>query len=279
MRFFDAHTHVFPAGIAAKAVHFLEEYYHRSWAGDGSADDLLRLMDEAGVEKALVFASATKPEQVRSVNNFMAQLQTESKGRFYAFGTLHPDHPENAAELERIVELGLHGLKVHPDFQHIYIDEPKMMRIYEAVGDRMPIVFHMGDRRTDFSSPWRLAKVLDDLPHLRVIAAHFGGYSEWDEVKRHLLGRDLWMDTSSTFWELPAPEARELALRHGIDRILLGSDYPAVSPAQAIADVRGMGLSDEENEKIFHLNAEKLFGWDAPAEGSGKRQMGKDKEK
>ena len=38
MKYIDMHTHVFPAGIAAKAVHFLEEYYHRSWAGDGSGD-------------------------------------------------------------------------------------------------------------------------------------------------------------------------------------------------------------------------------------------------
>ena len=102
--------------------------------------------------------------------------------------------------------------------------------------------------------------MLDAFAGLQVIAAHFGGYSEWDEVKKHLVGKNVWFDTSSTFWELPAAEAREIALAHGVDKLLFGSDYPASLPAQAIADVLTMGLNDEDNEKIFHLNVEKLFG-------------------
>ena len=56
-----------------------------------------------------------------------------------------------------------------------------------------------------------------------------------------------------------AEKAREIALLHGTDKILFGSDYPASLPQAAVADVLTMGLSDEDNEKIFHLNAEKLF--------------------
>jgi hypothetical protein len=84
--------------------------------------------------------------------------------------------------------------------------------------------------------------------------------SHLDEVKKHLVGRDVWFDTSSTFWELPAEQAKEIALAHGTDRILFGSDYPASLPGQAIADVLTMGLSDEDNEKIFYRNACKLLG-------------------
>jgi predicted TIM-barrel fold metal-dependent hydrolase len=79
-------------------------------------------------------------------------------------------------------------------------------------------------------------------------------------VKKHLVGRDVWFDTSSTFWELPEEQAKEIALAHGTDRILFGSDYPASLPGQAIADVLTMGLSDEDNEKIFYRNACKLLG-------------------
>ena len=74
-------------------------------------------------------------------------------------------------------------------------------------GEDFPILFHCGDSRTDFSSPWRLARVLDTFPHLKIIAAHFGGYSEWGEVWKHLTGRKLWFDTSSTLWKLPVEEA------------------------------------------------------------------------
>lgn len=259
MKYFDAHTHIFPAKIADKAVAFLEEYYHHRWPGGGDEADLLASMDAAGVETALIFSCATKPEQVIPANDFLARAQNEHPGRFYAFGTLHPDFKDIPGELQRIRELGLKGIKFHPDFQKIYIDEPRMMHIYELIGSSLPVTIHMGDRRTDFSSPWRLAGMLDAFPELKVIAAHFGGYSEWDEVKKHLVGRNVWFDTSSTFWELPAEKAREIALLHGTDKILFGSDYPASLPQAAVADVLTMGLSDEDNEKIFHLNAEKLF--------------------
>lgn len=260
MKYFDAHTHIFPAKIADKAVAFLENYYHHRWPGGGDIDDLLASMDEAGVETSLIFSCATKPEQVIPANDFLYAAQQKYPGRFYAFGTLHPDYRDLSGEIRRIRELGLKGIKIHPDFQKIYIDEPKMMHIYELIGDELPITIHMGDRRTDFSSPWRLAKVLDDLPGLRVIAAHFGGYSEWDEVRKHLTGKEVWFDTSSTFWELPVPEARRIVEEHGVEKILFGSDYPAALPARAIADVLSMELSDEDNQKIFYDNAAKFFG-------------------
>ena len=46
---------------------------------------------------------------------------------------------------------------------------------------------------------------------------------------------------------------------HGTDKILFGSDYPAATPAQAIGDILKLGLSEADNEKIFHLNAERLL--------------------
>ena len=260
MKYFDFHTHIFPDKIAGKAIGFLEEYYHHQWPGDGSRADLLAAMDDAEVYASVIFSCATKPEQVVPANDFLAQLQNESNGRFLAFGTLHPDHRDIAGELQRIKDMGLKGIKFHPDFQKIYLDEPKMMKIYELIGDSMPIVLHMGDWRTDFSSPWRLAGVLDALPHLNIVAAHFGGYSEWDEVKKHLVGRRVWFDTSSTFWELPAGEAREIALAHGTDKLLFGSDYPTSLPKAAIRDVLSMELSEADNEKIFYRNAMELLG-------------------
>jgi predicted TIM-barrel fold metal-dependent hydrolase len=258
MKYIDIHTHVFPEKIAAKAVHFLEEYYHHHWTGGGDPADLLAAMDEAQVDKALIFSCATKPEQVIPANDFLRAVQSSAPGRFIAFGTLHPDFKDIPGEIKRITELGLQGIKIHPDFQNIYINEPKMFRIYEAAG-KLPLMIHMGDKKGDFSSPWRLAQVLDKMPELTVIAAHLGGYSEWDLARKFLVGRNVYFDTSSSLWELPADEARQIVLDHGVDKILFGSDYPAARPAEAIADVLKLGLSESDNEKIFHLNAERLL--------------------
>ena len=258
MKYIDIHTHVFPEKIAAKAVQFLEEYYHHRWTGGGSPADLLAAMDSAGVSQALIFSCATKVEQVVPANDFLYAVQSSFPERFIAFGTIHPDFKDIPGEIGRMKELGLKGIKIHPDFQKIYINEPKMFRIYEAAGD-LPLMIHMGDKKGDFSSPWRLAQVLDKMPHLNVIAAHLGGYSEWDMARKYLVGRDIFLDTSSSLWELPVEEARQLVLEHGTDKILFGSDYPAARPAEAVADVLKLGLSDADNEKIFHLNAERLL--------------------
>jgi predicted TIM-barrel fold metal-dependent hydrolase len=215
-------------------------------------------MDEANVRRCNIFSCATKPEQVETANTYLASLQARYPDRIVCFGTMHPEYHDPAGELERLRSLGLKGLKIHPDFQNIYINEPKMFRIYEAAG-KLPLMIHMGDKKGDFSSPWRLAQVLDKMPELTVIAAHLGGYSEWDLARKFLVGRNVYFDTSSSLWELPADEARQIVLDHGVDKILFGSDYPAARPAEAIADVLKLGLSESDNEKIFHLNAERLL--------------------
>ena len=262
MEYFDIHAHVFPVALAEKAVGWLESYYGYRWDGRGVTDDLIESMDDASVGRAVIFSSATKPTQVRDVNDFLAGEQARHAGRLVAFGTLHPDYGDLRGELERIRELGLRGLKFHPDFQHFAIDDPRMLRIYEMVGDSLPMLFHVGDRTSDLSAPHRLAKVLDLMPELRVVAAHFGGYSAWEEARRWLVGRDLWIDTSSALPYLPAAAAARIARDHGIDRVLFASDYPAVRHRRAIDDVLSLGFSEEENEKVFSRNAERWLAGD-----------------
>ena len=260
MNCFDVHAHIFPDKIAAKVVGTLEEYYSFKWRGNGTVADLLASMDEAGVEKAVVFSCATKPEQVIPANDYLMMVKQQYPERFVAMGTIHPDLPEISREIDRIRSCGLQGIKLHPDFQKIYIDEPAMKRVYAQLDTSIPLMIHMGDYRTDFSSPYRLARVLAEFPELTVIAAHFGGYSEWDQVWKHLVGKKVFFDTSSSIFTLGAAAAAEIVRAHGADRILFASDYPASRHRDAIADVLSMNLSPAENEQIFHLNAQRIFG-------------------
>ena len=262
MKYIDVHAHIFPDKIAGKVITALEEYYNFSWQGDGTVKDLLAGMESAGVEKAVVFSCATKPDQVAPANEFLKSISTAYPEKFFAFGTIHPDHPDVQGMLKLIRDCNLQGIKLHPDFQQIYIDEPAMMKVYEQLDGTLPLMIHMGDARTDFSSPYRLARVLDRFPQLKIIAAHFGGYSEWDQVWKHLVGRDVYFDTSSSIFKLGAGEAAEIVRAHGVEKILFASDYPAARPDQAIADVLAMDLSENENEQIFYLNARRLLNND-----------------
>ena len=261
MKYLDVHSHIFPDRIAPKVVQFLTEYYHFPWQGTGVLADLAASLDEAGIDRTVIFSSATKPEQVVTINRYIHSLVEASPERFIGFGTMHPDFADYRAEIAAVRALGLRGMKFHPDFQHFNIDDPRMMKIYEAVGDTMPMLFHVGDPNTDFSSPRRLRKVIDAMPELTVIAAHFGGYSVWNEAEEYLIGRpNVYIDVSSAIGHAPDRYLHELAIKHGIDRVLFASDYPAVRHRQAVDDVLKLGFTPEENEKIFYRNAERLFG-------------------
>ena len=117
---------------------------------------------------------------------------------------MHPDFSDIEQEIERFSSLGLRGLKLHPDFQQFYIDEPRMDRLYRAVGNKFPILLHVGDENSDYSAPERLAKVIDRMPDVVFIAAHFGGYGMYEEAYALLKDKDCIFDVSSSLMFLEA---------------------------------------------------------------------------
>ena len=259
MHIIDFHAHIYPAKIAERATKAISDFYNAPMAYYGSVPELLKSGDAIGVERYIVHSTATKSDQVRSINDFIIG-ETEKEPRFVGFGTLHPDFAETRDELDRITARGLKGIKLHPDFQRFEIDCAKMDPIYdqiEAAG--LPVLVHAGDARYDFSGPRRIARVLARHPGLKVVAAHFGGYTEWEESLEVLAGRDLWFDTSSTFWKIRPETATGIIAKHGTSRFLFGSDFPMWRHDDELARFLALGLSDAENEAILWKNAEALL--------------------
>jgi predicted TIM-barrel fold metal-dependent hydrolase len=182
---FDAHTHVYPAKISAKAAMNIGRFYGLPPNHNGSVDELLINGNKCGVKGYLVCSVATSPEQVHSINDFIAD-ECAKHPEFIGFGALHPMMDDIGGEIDRIIKLGLRGIKLHPDFQRFNIDAPEAYSIYEAAEDRLPILFHIGDDRYDYSHPRRLSKILGDFKNLKAIAAHLGGYKVWDEASKYL---------------------------------------------------------------------------------------------
>lgn len=254
----DTHAHIFPQKIAKKATKATGHYYNIPMHGEGTVSDLLKSGSKIGVYKFIVHSTATKAEQVKSVNDFIASVQKENDS-FIGFGTLHPDFGDIKREVERIESLGLKGIKLHPDFQRFNIDDKDAMPIYEAIEDRLPLLIHMGDENRTFSHPKRLAHVLDRFSDLTVIAAHMGGYKMWDESMEYLVGRDVYFDTSSTLMFLDSSRALEMIRAHGAKKVLFGVDYPMWSHEKELERLYGLGLSSDELELILWENAHKLF--------------------
>lgn len=260
----DFHTHCFPEKIAARAVEKL------SFASgglinytDGTADGLKRAMAEEGVTSSVVLNIATNAHQMKSVNDFAASIN--DRKAIFAFGSVHPDAPDAMDELLRICELGLSGVKLHPEYQGFFIDDEKMFPIYEKISDLGLItVFHMG---ADYGyggvchcTPAALTAALSHFS-APVVAAHWGGLSMWEEVLGHLAGqKNLFIDTSFGYGQLPRESAIKIIEKHGIENMLFATDSPWHTPSLEKRFIATLGLSEGEKELVYHENAERLLG-------------------
>ncbi len=255
----DFHAHIYPEKIAEKASKNIGVFYHTDMRYNGSPDQLIASGRKIGVAKYIVHSTATAAHQVESINNYIIS-EVNLHQEFVGFGTIHPDYEDFEKELRRIKSLGLHGIKWHPDFQQFQVDTPQMDDVYEVIASlRMPILVHAGDYRYDFSGPKRIAHVLEKHPSLVVVAAHFGGYTEWDAACDYLVGKKVWFDTSSTLWKLPISKADSMIAAHGYENFLFGSDYPMWDHEDELQRFMRLHLTAEQRDAILYKNAERLL--------------------
>ena len=180
----DCHCHVYPDKIADKAVESIRSFYDIDMGYDGRASTLIKEGNKNGVKHFIVFSVATTPKQVQAINSFIARTVDESGGAMTGLGSLHPDSENIEEDYIHLKSLGLKGVKLHPDFQKIAIDDERCREIYELCRGELPVLLHTGDYRYDYSNPDRLVRILNEYPDLTVIGAHFGGWSVWDEACR-----------------------------------------------------------------------------------------------
>ncbi len=255
----DAHAHIFPAKIALKATENVGAFYDVGMRHLGSPEKLLESGRAIGVDKYIVHSVATTPAQVRSINTFIAQ-QCAEHPEFIGFGALHPGVEDIEAEVENILALGLKGIKLHPDFQRFNIDDECALHMYRCAEGRLPILFHMGDYRYDWSHPDRLARVIDMFPKLDCIAAHFGGYTAWDAALETLLSRRCWVDTSSTMGMVNDYDyVRSLVEKWGTDRMLFATDFPMWDHAEELERFNKLGITGDALENVMGKNAMALL--------------------
>ena len=268
----DFHTHAFPAALAAKTIPMLAEKSGATPFTDGTAEDLSARLRASGIDLGVVLPVVTRPGQFDSVNAFAAQLcQTEG---LISFGGIHPDDETPEEHLRKIKDMGLRGIKIHPDYQGVYIDDPRYIRIAkEAVRLGLTIVTHAGvdDGFPEevHCPPERAARFVkavyednEEAPG-KIVFAHGGGNRQFDGVIEHLAGLDVYFDLSYIL-SYAAPETvTEIIRAHGAHKILFGTDCPWGDPGAFVRFVRALPLTENEREDIFHRNAERLlFGRD-----------------
>ena len=260
----DAHCHIYPEKIAARAVAGTDRFYNTTAACSGTTAGLLEQRAKGRIDRFLVHSVATTPAQVKSINNFISSEVAARPDVFFGFGTLHPESEDVKGDFEHLIEVGLRGVKLHPDIQRFCLDDPRSFAIAELCETAgVPLLLHTGDYRYDYSNPNRLLPLLKAFPHLTVIGAHLAGWSIWEEACDKLAGTpNLYVDCSSTFPFWDVQKAGKLICRWGFDRVLFGSDYPMWSPEKELDSFLSLDLGEEANRLILSENAKKLFRLD-----------------
>lgn len=256
----DFHMHAFPDSLAPRAMEKLKHITQIPTYSAATVSDTLAKMKAAGIDRGVLLHIATNPRQQDNVNAFAIE---SNQGDLISFGSVHFENDHAIEALQMLKEHGVKGVKLHPDYQNFFIDDPRLFPIYEAISDLGLIVtFHAGfdgvSPNVMHCPPKRAKTVLQRFPHMKVVLAHMGGFKVLDEVLVHLAGENVYFDTSLTpFMEREA--CIQLFRRHPIGRFLFGSDLPWQDNALTRQFIEELPLTKGEKAAIFYDNAASLL--------------------
>ena len=277
----DFHTHVFPDGLASKVIPPMGRRSRVAHYADGTAAGLRASMARAGVDLSVVLPVATNPGQVVKLNDLAAAQNARWRETgLLSFGCIHPDFSDCRGELKRIKGLGLPGVKLHPPYQQVPLDDPRYLRILEECA-RLDLiaVTHAGidvGVPGEWCTPDMCLRAVRSVGWSKLVLAHLGGWRQWDEVLDKLAGEDVYLDTAFAFGALePAPGTERgederwlitpeqftaIVSAHGAHRVLFATDSPWQDQSRSLAALDAMPLSERDRLAIRGENARALLG-------------------
>lgn len=261
MKITDVHAHIFPPKIAEKAVKSIGDFYEIPMtSSNGTSEALLKSGKETGVSKYLVFSTATKKEQVESINRFIIS-ECGKHSEFMGLGTMFVEYENFEDEIGFLKKNNIKGIKLHPDFQKFAFDDERLYPIYECLSkNNMFVLTHSGDRRYKFSNPDKIMKVAKDFPNMNIIAAHFGGWSEWDIVAEMPKLENVFYDTSSTLAMTDKKTVMTILDKFDKSHFFFGTDFPMWGHKEELERFMSLNLDEKLCEDILYNNFEKFYG-------------------
>jgi uncharacterized protein len=251
------------------------ESYFRSKVARRSLDELARDYQAIDVMAVLLAWDAeTATGRPRVPNELVAQACRDHPEAFVGFGSVDPLKGARAVEeVDRIGELGLKGVKLHPSLQAFAPDDEKHWPLYERCEELgLAVLFHTGTSgigagqpggqgiRLDYARPIRLDAVAAAFPNLNVIAAHFGYPWHLELLAIALHKTNVYIDISGWAPKYMPPEVvRDLKGRLQ-DQFLFGSDYPFLQPKRCLEELGELGIPDQALQKVLSGNGKRLLG-------------------
>ena len=275
MKSIDIHVHPYTEEVLAVTPEWFWGHARKTFNFDGkpiTVDDMVRSMDEAGVELAALLAFDCETTHGWKVpNEMVAALVAQRPDRFVGFASVDPNkHQLAVEELEHAVrDLGMRGLKLHPPTQHFYPNDRAHYPLWakaEELG--IPVLVHTGHNqsggRMQYGDPTHLDEVALDFPNLRLILAHFGFPWVNQAISVTWIRRNCYLELSG--WSPKYIPDTVWKYAKGIfpDRVLFGTDAPVMTAQRWLRDFEEIDLPEEVKRKILYTNSRRLlFGEEA----------------
>ncbi len=257
----DFHTHAFPDHIAAHALSSLEKQGNITAFTDGTCSGLTASMSRAGIARSVICSIATRVEHFKPILEWSKQIRSNT---LIPLPSVHPLDPQLDNHIRNIKEQGFVGIKVHPYYQDFFLAERRMDSLYRAVIEHdLLLVTHTGFDiaypRTRRCDPDQVRAVLKKFPDLKLITTHLGGWDDWQEVERLLIGRPVYMEISFALEFLSPARMRQMLTAHPAEYLLFGTDSPWQDQTACLRKLEFLNLSKTLMDKMLHSNGTKLL--------------------
>jgi uncharacterized protein len=221
------------------------------------AASLIGLMDQAGIERAVVMTYTELPAVNPHALEYLAEQVGLFPDRLIGYVRLHPWYPESIDLLDRAFsEFGMKGVKLHPvgNLSHP-ASEVSLRVIRRAAEHRAPVLFHCGDEA--LTTPLQIGLAAEAVPDASIILGHMGGYFHVDEaIEVAARYPNVYLETSA----MPYPaQIRRAIDTIGAARVLFASDGPGCLPKLEVHKVQLADLTDNEAERVFAANILELL--------------------
>lgn len=242
----------------------------RRWTGGQAPPAIpfeftLAALDAGNVQKA-VLSAWWGPEGELLSNDDVAAAVNAHPERFVGVCSVDLSHPMHAVrELRRRVREGFKGVRLLPWLWRLPPNDKRYYPIYaECIELGVPFCLQVGHTGPLMpSEPGRPIPYLDevafDFPELVIVAGHIG--FPWT-IEMIALARkypNVYIDTSAYKPSRYPAELVDYLRVGGRKKVLFGSNFPMLFPAQCLAEVDSLGLDAEARRLFLHDNAAKVF--------------------
>ena len=260
-RIIDIHTHIYPVALARRAME-VTGHENDDFKKLPIRENLLARMQEAGVDISVNLPVVSKPQNQAEVNRFAKEA---ARKNIISFGGLHPDCENVIEELEKLKDMEMVGIKFHPPFQKVNLEDPKYEEMWRKINELgFPVLIHMGTARIvrpyDLY-PSGIRKILKSAPDIPIIMAHMGSFCMMKNPNENLenLPENVFIDTAMSAELEDAGEFEKIVRQFGTKQVLYGCDFPYGSQKAAIERIKDSSFSDSEKEDMLWRNAAKIL--------------------